>query len=195
VTASNLASIALGAALVNNLVLARFLGVCPLLGSGAGPRRAALTGLAATLAIVVASAVAFAVNSLVLVPVGLAYLRTPAFVLAIAGAVWLAARLLAAARGGFGRSVGASLLPLATTCAVLGVALINVDQAYGLAASLVHGLASGLGFTLVAVLFAGASERVGLAPVPKALQGLAVNLILTGLVAIAFLGFSGLAIE
>lgn len=192
---SSLFSIAVGAVFVNNLVLARFLGVCPLIGRSHGPGRAAMLGLAATVAIVVASAAAFAVNSLVLAPLGVTYLTTPAFVLAIAVSVWLAARLLKAVSGRLGRAVGDGLLPLATTCAVLGVALINVRETYGFKVSVVHGAASGLGFTLVAVLFAGLSDRADLGQVPRAFQGLPVSLILTGLVAIAFLGFSGLAFE
>jgi electron transport complex protein RnfA len=193
--AHELISIAVGAILVNNLVLARFLGVCPLLGGVRGPGPAALVGLAAALGITLASAATFAVNSLVLIPLGIEYLRTPAFVLAIVAVAQLAARLIAAGSGRLSGALGAHLPRLATTCAVLGVALINVAEPYGFVASIVHGLAAGLGFTLVAVLFAGLRGRVELGPVPCALRGLPVNLILTGLVAMAFLGFSGLVLE
>jgi len=190
-----LLSVAAAAVLVNNIVLARLLGVCPVAGGSRQLRSALGLGLVVVCVMTAASAATFAVYSVLLVPLRLEVAETLAFMLVIVALVRVAEALMGKASPSFSKVFGGGLPLVTANCAVLGVALINVEKSYDLLTATVHGAASGLGFALVLVLVTGLRERVELSPVPESLKGAPIILVLTGLVALAFLGFSGLMIE
>lgn len=190
-----LASVAVAAILVNNVVLARLLGLCPIMGGSRQVTSALGLGLVVGCVMTAASMATFGVYSVVLVPLHIEFAETLAFMLVIVALVRVAEVLLARVSPGASRVFGGGLPLVTANCAVLGVALINTEKSYDLLTATVHGAAAGLGFTLVLVLVTGLRERIELSPVPEALKGAPVILVLTGLVALAFLGFSGLVIE
>lgn len=183
--------LALGAILVNNLVLARLLGLCPVVGCGRRTEDALAMGAVVTAVATAVSAAGFALDRYLLTPLGAGHLGLVGLVCLVGGlgraATALAARVAPRAPGN-----GAAFPMVAVNCAVLGVALINREAGFGALAATVHGFSAGLGFSLVAVLLAGLRERLDLAPVPRALQGVPITLILAGLMAMAFSGFSGM---
>jgi electron transport complex protein RnfA len=187
-----LLGLALGAILVNNFMLARFLGVCPAMGVTRRPGAAVGLGLTVVLMMTLASAVSSMVYDHVLVPLGIQSLKTVALVLVIASLVGAARQVASTRRPRLHAAFGAHLPLLTANCAVLGVVLINIEGGYGLVASTVHGLAAGVGVMLVTLLLAGLKERLDLAPVPEALRGVPIALVTTGLMTIAFMGFYGL---
>ena len=178
--------------LVNNFVLVQFLGLCPFMGASRKLETAAGMALATAFVLTLSSVAGFLVNTWVLAPLGLEYLRTIAFILVIAGvvqftelAVRKTSRLLYQMLGIF--------LPLITSnCAVLGVALLNVQEGHGFLESTLFGFGAAVGFCLVLVLFAGLRERLAAADVPAPFQGAAIGLITAGLMSLGFMGFSGL---
>jgi len=190
-----LASVAAAAILVNNVVLARLLGLCPIVGGSRQLTSALGLGLVVVCVMTAASMATFGVYSVVLVPLHIEFAETLAFMLVIVGLVRVAEVMMAKVSPGASRVFGGGLSLVTANCAVLGVALINTEKSYDLLTATVHGAAAGLGFTLVLVLVTGLRERIELSPVPEALKGAPVILVLTGLVALAFLGFSGLVIE
>lgn len=190
-----LVSIALAAVLVNNVVLVRLLGLCPVAGGSRQVRSALGLGLVVTCVMAAASAVTFGVYSGLLAPLGIRFAETLAFMLVIVALVRVAEVVMGRAWPGLTRLFGRDLPLVTANCAVLGVALINVEQSYNLLTATVHGAAAGVGFTLVLVLTASLRERLESSPVPESLKGAPIILVLTGLVALAFLGFSGLVIE
>lgn len=183
----------LGTALVNNVVLVRFLGLCPFMGVSNQLDTALGMGLATTFVLTLAAAAGWLLETLVLAPLDLGFLRILTFILVIAAVVQfteLAVRRLSPTL----YQVLGIFLPLITTnCAVLGVALLNVQQGHSLVQSLLYGFGSALGFTLVMVLFAGLRERLALAEVPAAFAGAPIAFIVAGLLSLAFMGFAGLA--
>ena len=189
----SLGQIFLSAALANNFVLAMFLGLCPFLGVSARMDTAFPMGLASAFVMLVASLCAFGLN-LLLSMFHLEFLRLIAYIVVIASAVQLVEMILKKHSPALFRALGIYLPLITTNCAVLGVALLNVEQKFSLFKSLAYGFGSALGFTLVLLVFAGLRERVALARVPAAFAGAPVAFITISLLALAFMGFSGLNI-
>jgi len=185
-------TIFIGAVLVNNFVLARFLGICPFLGQSKNVSMAVGMGMSVIFVMTLASVVTNLIYGFILVPLGLEYLITVSFILVIASLVQLVDIVLQKALPALHRTMGIYLVLITTNCAILGLALLNVVKSYDFVRSLVFGLSAGIGFTLALVIMAGIRERLELADVPKPLRGFPITLILAGLLSIAFMGFSGL---
>ncbi|MFC1714319.1 electron transport complex protein RnfA [Candidatus Poribacteria bacterium] len=182
----------IGAVLVNNFVIARFLGICPFLGQSKNVGMAVGMGMAVIFVLTLASVVTNVLYSFVLVPLGLAFLMTVSFILVIATLVQLVDIVLQKVLPALHATMGIYLVLITTNCAILGLALLNVVKNYNIIESLVFGLSAGIGFTLALVIMAGIRERLELADIPRPLQGFPITLILAGLLSIAFMGFSGL---
>ncbi len=184
--------LALGASLVNNFVLSNFLGLCPFIGVSRRFEAAAGMALATLFVLTIASGLSFALWHWVLVPLGLEYLRTLVFILLIAGVVQFTEIMVRATSPLLHQLLGIFLPLITTNCAVLGVALLNVDRQHGLLESLVFGASAGAGFGLALLLFTTLRERLDTADVPHAFRGAPVALVTAGLMALAFMGFAGL---
>ena len=190
----NILSIALGAILVNNFIFSQFLGCCPFLGVSKKLDTAMGMGLAVTFVMGLASAVCFVVNKYILIPLDLAYMQTVAFILVIASLVQFIEMFLQKAMPALYTALGVYLPLITTNCAVLGVVLLNVQNSYNFIESVVYGITGGLGFLLAIVLFASIRERLVFADYPKCWDGFPIALITAGLMALAFMGFSGLKV-
>ena len=188
-----LALILLGALIVNNFVLAQFLGLCPFFGSTTQYDTAAAMGLATTFVLTLSATLSHLLNEFVLVPLGLEYLRIIVFIVVIAGVVQLTELYLRSTSPLLHQVLGIYLPLITTNCAVLGVALLSVQQSFSLAATLMYATGAALGFTLVMVLFAALRERLLEARVPAAFRGTPITLISAGILSLAFMGFAGLA--
>ncbi len=186
-------SMAVAAILVENFVLVKFLGICPFLGVSKKTDTALGMGMAVTFVMVLASAMTWLVQHFILQPLNAEFLQTIAFILVIAALVQFVEMFVAKMVPALYQALGIYLPLITTNCAVLGVALINVQQNYGLIDSMWYAFCAALGFTLAIVLFAGVRERLELANIPKYLQGFPIALITAGLISIAFLGFQGLS--
>lgn len=184
--------LALGASLVNNFVLSNFLGLCPFIGVSRRFEAAAGMALATLFVLTLVSGLSFALWQWVLVPLGLEYLRTLAFILLIAGVVQFTEIMVRATSPLLHQLLGIFLPLITTNCAVLGVALLNVNRQHGLLESLVFGASAGAGFGLALLLFTALRERLDTADVPHAFRGAPVALVTAGLMALAFMGFAGL---
>ncbi len=182
----------LSTALVNNVVLVKFLGLCPAMGVSKSMDAALGMGLATTFVITLAAAVCWALEHWLLAPFDLGFLRILAFILVIAAAVQFTEMVIKKSSPGLYQSLGIYLPLITTNCAVLGVALLNVQQNYGFFKSTLYGFGSALGFTLVLLIFAGLRERLALARVPAAFAGAPSAFITISLLSLAFMGFSGL---
>lgn len=178
--------------LVNNFVLVKFLGLCPFLGVSRKLETAAGMGLATTFVLTLSSVTAYLTNEYLLVPLGLEYLRTIAFILVIAVVVQFTEMVIHKTSPVLYQVLGIFLPLITTNCAVLGVALLNVQERHGLLGSALYGFGAAVGFALVLVLFAAVRERVAAADVPVYFQGAAIALITAGLMSLAFMGFAGL---
>lgn len=190
-----LVAIAIGAILINNFVLKRFLGLCPFLGVSKQLDSAIGMGFAVVFVMTLASAVTFVIYHHVLEPFGIEYLRTIAFILVIASLVQFVEMVIEKTSPGLYDALGIYLPLITTNCAVLGVSVLNIVESYGFVETVVHGFTSGLGFTLALILMAGIRERLELAEIPESLKGVPIAFIVAGLMSIGFLGFSGLAGE
>lgn len=179
--------------LVNNILLAQFLGNCPFLGTSKKMDTAIGMSLAVVFVLVLAGAVTWLVQRYVLVPLNLQYLRTIAFILVIAGLVQFVEMFLKKNIPTLYAGLGIYLPLITTNCAVLGVCIINIDENYGFVKSLVSSFAYPVGFGLALVLFAGLRERILLARVPKPLQDVSLGLITAGMIALSFGAFKGMA--
>ena len=184
--------ILIAALLSQNFILVKFYGICPFMGVSKKIDTALGMGVAVTFVMALASALCWAVN-LVLVKLNLQYMQTVAFILAIASIVQFVEMFLKKAVPALYKALGVFLPLITTNCAVLGVVLINVQEGYNLLLSTVNGAAGGLGFTLAIVLFASVRERVDKAEPPECFKGFPIALITAGLLALAFMGFSGLS--
>ena len=184
--------IAIGSALVNNVVLSQFLGLCPFLGVSKKTETAAGMGAAVVFVITIASACTSLIYDFVLVKLGIEYLQTIAFILVIAVLVQIVEMAIKKMSPGLYQALGVYLPLITTNCAVLGVAQLNVTEGYNLILSVVNGVASALGYTLAICLFAGIRERLALNNMPKWMEGFTGAMITAGLMAVAFNGFSGL---
>ena len=189
-----LLSITLGAILANNFIFSQFLGCCPFLGVSKKVATAVGMGVAVTFVMGLASAVCFVVNKYILIPLDLAYMQTVAFILVIASLVQFIEMFLQKAMPALYTALGVYLPLITTNCAVLGVVLLNVQNGYNFIESVVYGITGGLGFLLAIVLFASIRERLVFADYPKCWDGFPIALITAGLMALAFMGFSGLKV-
>ncbi|MEA4898449.1 electron transport complex subunit RsxA [Bacillota bacterium Meth-B3] len=178
--------------LTNNFIFSRYLGICPFLGVSNKVETAAGMGLAVTFVMGMASLFTFLTYSYVLVPLDLKYLDTISFILVIAALVQFVEMFLKKSSPSLYNALGIYLPLITTNCAVLGVTVINVKEAYNLMYSVLNGVFSALGFLLAIVLMAGVRERLELAGIPKCLRGFPISLIIAGLMSIAFMGFAGL---
>ena len=189
-----LLAIMLGAILANNFIFSQFLGICPFLGVSKKVETALGMGIAVTFVMGLASAVCFLVNNYVLIPLGLGYMQTVAFILVIASLVQFIEMFLQKSMPSLYTALGVYLPLITTNCAVLGVVLLNVQNNYNFISSVVYGITGGLGFLLAIVLFASIRERLVFADYPKCWDGFPIALVTAGLMALAFMGFSGLKI-
>ena len=184
--------IIIGSALVNNVVLSQFLGLCPFFGVSKKIDTAAGMGGAIVFVITLSSFVTSLIYQFILVPTGLEYLQTIVFILVIAALVQFVEMFLKKTMPSLYQSLGVYLPLITTNCAVLGVALINVQESYNVLQGTVNGFATAIGFTLAIVLMASLREKIQYNDIPKSFQGFPILLITAGLMAIAFFGFSGL---
>ena len=178
--------------LVNNYITAQFLGISPFLGVSKKVDTALGMGVAVIFVMTIASACSYFLQRFVLERLHLEYLQTLSFILLIAALVQFVEMVIKKVSPSLYQALGVYLPLITTNCAVLGVAILNVDSGYNLIQSIVNGAGSAIGFTLAIVLFAGIRERLELADIPKPFQGFPIALISAGLMSMAFLGFSGL---
>ena len=188
----NIVQILLAAILTNNFILSKFLGICPFLGVSKKLDTAVGMSAAVIFVMLIATAVTWPIQTYLLTPNDLDYLQTIVFILVIAALVQFVEIFLKKYMVGLYNSLGVYLPLITTNCAVLGVTVLNITEGYNFVQSMFNSLGGGLGFMLAMVLFAGVRGRLETAKVPKALQGLPITLISASLVAISFLGFSGL---
>ena len=190
---TRLRSISLGAILGNNFILVQFLGICPFMGVSKKMDTAVGMGFAVIFVMGLASALCYPVNQL-LVRLDLEYMQTVAFILVIAALVQFVEMFLKKSIPTLYEALGVYLPLITTNCAVLGVVLLNVQENYNFIESVVYGITGGVGFLLAIVLFASIRERLEFADPPKAFRGFPIALITAGLMALSFMGFSGLSV-
>ena len=190
----SLVGILVAAILSENFILVKFYGICPFMGVSKKIDTALGMGMAVTFVMALASAATYGVYYLMLVPLGLQYLQTLAFILVIASIEQVVEMFLKKAVPALYKALGIFLPLITTNCAVLGVALLNVQKGYDFLQSVLNGACGGLGFTVSIVLFASLRERVDKAECPECFKGFPLTLIAAGLMALAFMGFSGLKI-
>jgi len=186
------ALILISTVLVNNFVLVKFLGLCPFMGVSRKLETATGMGLATTFVLTLSSICSYLVNEYLLIPLGVEFLQTIAFILVIAVVVQFTEMVMHKTSPMLYQVLGIFLPLITTNCAVLGVALLNTQQQHGFVQSSLYGFGAALGFSLVLVLFAAVRERVAVADVPEPFQGNAIALITAGLMSLAFMGFAGL---
>ncbi len=184
--------ILISSSLVNNVVLSQFLGLCPFLGVSKKTDTATGMGVAVIFVITLASAVAGLIYQYILVPLDITYLQTIVFILVIAALVQFVEMFLKKFMPALYQSLGVYLPLITTNCAVLGVALTNVQKNYGILTGIVNGFATAAGFTVSIVILAGIREKLTHNDIPESFQGMPIVLVTAGLMAIAFCGFSGL---
>jgi len=184
--------ILVGAVLVNNVVLVRILGLCPIMGVSKKLATAYGMGAATTFVLTMGTGASYIIDHYLLVPFGLEYLRTISFIVTIAALVQLTELVIQKTSPVLHQVLGIYLPLITTNCAVLGVPLINVSQDNGFIASLIFGAGSSIGFSLALILFAGVRERVEAADVPLYFRGVAIAMVTAGLMSLAFMGFAGL---
>ena len=190
----SLLGILLSAVLTENFILVKFYGICPFMGVSKKMDTALGMGMAVTFVMAMASAACWAVDAFLLIPLNLQYMQTVSFILVIAALVRVVEMFLKKFVPALYKALGVFLPLITTNCAVLGVVLVNVSEGYDFLQSVVNGACGGLGFTLAIVLFASIRERVDKADCPAAFKGVPLTLIAAGLLAMAFMGFSGLSI-
>ena len=181
-----------GTVLVNNFVLVQFLGLCPFMGVSNKLETAIGMSAATTFVLTLASASSYLTYTWLLVPLDLTYLRTISFILVIAVVVQFTEMVVRKSSPLLHRVLGVYLPLITTNCAVLGVALLNINKAHSFSQSLLYGFGAAIGFSLVLVLFSAMRERLAVADVPQPFQGAAIGMIAAGLASLAFMGFAGL---
>ena len=187
--------ILIGSSLVSNVVLRQFIGLCPFIGVSKKVETAAGMGTAVIFVITLSSAVAGVIYKFVLTPLNITYLQTIVFILVIAALVQFVEMFLKKYMVSLYNALGVYLPLITTNCAVLGVALTNVQKNYGILAGTVNGFATALGFTIAIIILAGIREKMAYNDVPESFRGMPIVLITAGLMAIAFCGFSGLSLK
>lgn len=191
---TSLLSIALGAILVDNFIFSKFLGICPFMGVSKKIDTATGMGIAVIFVMGVASIFTWLVNAFLLVPFGLEFMQTIAYILVIASLVQFVEMFLQKSMPALYSALGIYLPLITTNCAVLGVALLNTQNSYNFIESVVYGITGGIGFLIAIVLFASVRERLEFSTCPKAFEGFPIALVTAGLIALAFMGFTGLKI-
>ncbi|MCM1318799.1 MAG: electron transport complex subunit RsxA [Muribaculaceae bacterium] len=187
-------SIIVTAIFINNIVLAQFLGICPFLGVSKKTDSALGMGMAVTFVITLSTAVTWCLQTYVLDPLDLGFLQTILFILVIASLVQMLEIIIRKIAPSLYEALGVFLPLITTNCAVLGVAILVIQKEFTLLESIVYGFSTSLGFTLALLLFAGIREQLEVTPVPKAMKGVPLALIGAGILAMAFMGFSGIKI-
>ncbi|BCO18327.1 electron transport complex subunit RsxA [Alteromonas sp. McT4-15] len=182
----------IGTVLVNNFVLVKFLGLCPFMGVSSKLETAMGMSMATTFVLTLASASSYLVETYLLAPLGIGYLRTLAFILVIAVVVQFTEMVVHKTSPTLYRLLGIFLPLITTNCAVLGVALLNLTEQHNFIESLIYGFGAAVGFSLVLILFAAMRERLAAADVPTPFKGASIAMITAGLMSLAFMGFSGL---
>jgi len=185
-------AIIIGAIFVNNVVLAQFLGICPFLGVSSKVETSLGMGAAVTFVMAIAAVVAWLIQTYVLVPLGIVYMQTIVFILVIAALVQMVEIILKKLSPSLYQALGIFLPLITTNCAVLGVAILVSQKGYNLMESITYGLATSIGFTLALWIFAGIREQLAITSLPKAMKGVPIALICAGILAMAFMGFSGI---
>lgn len=178
--------------LVNNFVLVKFLGLCPFMGVSSKLETAIGMAMATTFVLTLASMSSYLLNHYILMPLGLEYLRTISFILVIAVVVQFTEMVVHKTSPKLYRLLGIFLPLITTNCAVLGVALLNVNAHHGFVESIVYGFGAAVGFSIVLILFASMRERLAYADIPNVFKGSAIAMVTAGLMSLAFLGFTGL---
>ncbi len=191
---TKLFSIALGAILVNNFIVAQFLGICPFMGVSKKVETASGMGLAVIFVMGLASAICWPINHFILEQFHLGFMQTVTFILVIAALVQFIEMFLQKSMPSLYEALGVYLPLITTNCAVLGVVLQNTQNSYGFIESVVYGVTGGIGFLIVIVLFASIRERMEFSEWPKAFDGFPIALVAAGLIALSFMGFSGLKV-
>ena len=187
----NLVLLFLSIVLVNNVITSQFLGICPFLGVSKKVDTAVGMGVAVTFVLTLASVITYFIQML-LVKTGTEYLQTIAFILVIASIVQFVEMVIKKMSPSLYQALGVFLPLITTNCAVLGIAIVNIDKGYNLIETIINGCGAGIGFNLAIVIFAGIRERLELSDIPEAFKGFPITLISAGLMSIAFLGFTGL---
>ncbi|MFI3302172.1 MAG: electron transport complex subunit RsxA [Rikenellaceae bacterium] len=185
-------AIIIGAIFVNNVVLAQFLGICPFLGVSSKVDTSMGMGAAVTFVMAIASIVAWLIQTYILVPLDIVYMQTIVFILVIASLVQMVEIILKKVSPVLYQALGIFLPLITTNCAVLGVAILMIQKEFSLLQSVAYSVSTALGFGLALVLFAGLRERLDFEEVPAAFKGVPIALITAGILAMAFMGFSGL---
>ncbi|MDT3692789.1 MAG: electron transport complex subunit RsxA [Mucispirillum sp.] len=181
-----------GAALVNNIVLSRFLGICPFMGVSKSTETAVGMSLSVAFVMTISAVVSFLIDRYILVPLSLEYLRTIVFILIIASLVQFVEMVIEKTLPELYSGLGIYLPLITTNCAVLGVALLNVQFKYSFIEMLIFSFGTAAGFGLALILFAGLRERIAYSAVPKYFQGMPIVFIMAGILSLAFMGFSGM---
>ena len=189
---TSIVAILLAGILTNNMVLSRFMGICPFLGVSKKVNTAFSMSIAVTLVMVIATAATHPIYTYLLAPYGFEYLQTVVFILVIAAIVQLIEIVLKKYIKPIYNALGIYLPLITTNCAVLGITTINIDDGLGFGLSLINALGAGIGFMLAMILFAGVRSKLDTADVPEFLKGLPITLIAAALVALSFLGFAGI---
>ena len=185
-------AIIIGAIFVNNVVLAQFLGICPFLGVSSKVETSLGMGGAVTFVMALSAIVTWLIQHYILVPLGIAYMQTIVFILVIAALVQMVEIVLKKVSPSLYQALGIFLPLITTNCAVLGVAILMIQKEFSLLQGVVYNVATALGFALALVIFAGLRERIEFEEAPKAFQGVPIALITASILAMAFMGFSGL---
>lgn len=191
---ASIVSISLGAILVNNFIFSQFLGLCPFLGVSNKMSTATGMSVAVIFVMTMASAICWVINTYLLIPLGLGFMQTVAYILVIAVLVQFVEMFLKKMIPALYSAMGIFLPLITTNCAVLGVVLLNTQNGYNFLESVVYGFTGGVGFTLAIILFSSVRERLEFADYPKAFEGFAICLVSAALFALAFMGFSGMKI-
>lgn len=185
-------AIIIGAIFVNNVVLAQFLGICPFLGVSSKVDTSLGMGAAVTFVMALASIVAWSIQEFILVPLHIEYMQTIVFILVIAALVQMVEIVLKKVSPSLYQALGIFLPLITTNCAVLGVAILMIQKEFNLLQSFTYSVSTAVGFALALVIFAGIRERLELDDMPKAMRGIPISLIVAAILAMAFMGFSGL---
>jgi len=188
----NLLAIIFVAILANNIVLSQFLGICPYLGVSKRIETSMGMGMAVIFVMTLSAIVTWVIYNVLLVPFGLAYLRTIAFILVIAGLVQLVEMILKKTNPTLFQALGIYLPLITTNCAILGVAVLNIDAGHNIIETIIYAIATGIGFTLAMVIMAGIRERLELVNMSSFVRGAAVTLVSAGILSLAFMGFKGI---
>ena len=191
---TKLFSIALGAVLVNNFIVAQFLGICPFMGVSKKVETASGMGMAVIFVMGLASAICWPINEFILVRFNLGFMQTVTYILVIASLVQFIEMFLQKSMPSLYEALGVYLPLITTNCAVLGVVLQNTQNSYNFIESVVYGVTGGVGFLVVIVLFASIRERMEFSEFPKSFEGFPIALVAAGLIALSFMGFSGLKV-